>query len=49
MGTIVRDGAVVVGGEPVSADVNLTERFDGGAWQPLQEREVVAFLQAGAQ
>jgi hypothetical protein len=29
--------------------MNWTERFDGGAWQPLQDREVIVFLQAGVQ
>jgi hypothetical protein len=29
--------------------MNWTERFDDGAWQPLRDREVIVFLQAGVQ
>jgi len=42
-------GAVLARGESVSVGMNWTERFDGGAWQPLQDREVIVFLQAGVQ
>jgi hypothetical protein len=27
--------------------MNWTERFDGGAWQPLRGKDVIVFLQAG--
>jgi hypothetical protein len=42
-------GAVRVRGESVSVGMNWTERFADGAWQPLRDREVIAFLQAGVQ
>ena len=42
-------GDVLAGGKPVSVGMNWTERFDGGAWQPLRDKDVVVFLQAGAQ
>lgn len=29
--------------------MNWTERFDDGAWQPLQDKDVVVFLAAGTQ
>ena len=29
--------------------MNWTERFADGAWQPLRDKDVVVFLQAGAQ
>ncbi len=41
--------AVLAGGKPVSVGMNWTERFDGGAWQPLRDKDVVVFLQAGAE
>ena len=40
-------GAVLAGGEPVSVGMNWTERFTDGAWQPLWDRDVIVFLQAG--
>lgn len=40
-------GAVLAGGEAVSVGMNWTERFDGGAWQPLRGKDVIVFLQAG--
>jgi hypothetical protein len=42
-------GAILAGGKPVSVSMNWTERFDCGAWQPLRDKDVVVFLQAGAQ
>jgi len=42
-------GAVLAGGKPVSVGMNWTERFDGGAWQPLRDKDVVVFLQARAE
>ena len=42
-------GAVLAGGEPASVGMNWTERLDGGAWQPLRDRDVVVFHQAGMQ
>ena len=36
-------------GESVSVGMNWTERFADGAWQPLRDKDVVVFLQAGAQ
>jgi hypothetical protein len=42
-------GAVRVRGESVSVGMNWTERFADGAWQPLRDREVIVFLQAGVQ
>ena len=42
-------GAVRAHGEPVSVGMNWTERFADGAWQPLRDKDVAVFLQAGAQ
>ncbi len=42
-------GAVRVRGESVSVGMNWTERFDDGAWQPLRDRGVIVFPQAGVQ
>jgi hypothetical protein len=39
--------AVVVDSQTVTLGVNWAERFDGGAWQPLRDRDVTVFLQAG--
>ena len=46
-GGSVIGGAVRARGESVSVGMNWTERFAGGAWQPLRDREVIVFLQAG--
>ena len=40
-------GAVLAGGTPVSVGMNWIEYFADGAWQPLRDREVIVFLQAG--
>ena len=40
-------GAVLAGGESVSVGMNWTECFADGAWQPLGDRDVIVFLQAG--
>jgi hypothetical protein len=42
-------GAVRVRGESVSVGMNWIEYFADGAWQPLRDREVIVFLQAGVQ
>ena len=46
-GGSVIGGAVRACGESVSVGMNWTERFADGAWQPLQDKEVIVFLQAG--
>jgi hypothetical protein len=42
-------GAVQAGGTAVSVGMNWIEYFTEGAWQPLRDREVIVFLQAGVQ
>ncbi len=42
-------GAVLARGESVSVGMNWIEYFADGAWQPLRDREVIVFLQAGVQ
>lgn len=42
-------GAVLAGGTAVSVGMNWIEYFADGAWQPLRDREVIVFLQAGVQ
>ena len=42
-------GAVRAGGESVSVGMNWIEYFADGTWQPLRDREVIVFLQAGVQ
>jgi len=40
-------GVVVVDSQTVALGMNWVERFDGGAWQPLRDRDVTVFLQVG--
>jgi hypothetical protein len=40
-------GTVPADGKLVSVEMNWTERFDGGAWQSLRDKDVIVFLQAG--
>jgi hypothetical protein len=42
-------GAALAGETAVSVGMNWIEYFADGAWQPLRDREVIVFLQAGAQ
>lgn len=38
---------MLVDGQAVTVGTNWTERFAGGAWQPLRGEDVVVFLQVG--
>lgn len=42
-------GTVPAGETTVSVGMNWTEYFADGAWQPLRDKEVIVFLQAGVQ
>jgi hypothetical protein len=42
-------GTILAGGTAVSVGMNWIEYFADGAWQPLRDREVIVFLQAGVQ